>query len=78
MEQFNAFEINGENVIGGTAITTPYIHVPSLTLNTAPVLNTVKSTLGGTVAKVGGILGTVKHKLDSTSINAGVSVGTGC
>ncbi len=59
-------------VIGGTAITTPCICVPSVTVNPAPIVGTVKTVLGCTVAKVGG---TVKHTFASTSVHVGVSAG---
>lgn len=75
MEKFNSFEIDANDVIGGTAITTPCLCIPSVTVNPAPVVSTVKTVLGGTVAKVGGLLGTVKQTLASTSVNVGVSAG---
>ncbi|GAB2636465.1 hypothetical protein GCM10027035_32680 [Emticicia sediminis] len=83
MEKFNSYEINANDVIGGTAISTPCICVPSVTVNPAPVVGTVKTVLGGTVAKVGGLLGGIKHTLASTSahvsasVHVGVSAGTG-
>ncbi len=77
MENFNSFEINAENVIGGTAISTPTICVPSVTVNATPVITGVKATVGSTLAKVGGLLSTVQTTASSISANVSASVNVG-
>ncbi|MDZ7935521.1 MAG: hypothetical protein U5M51_11320 [Emticicia sp.] len=78
MEKFKSFEINGENVLGGTSyVATPSISVPSVKVNVAPAITAVKSTLGGTLGKVGGILSSTKKTASSLSTKVSASAHIG-
>ncbi len=77
MENFNSFEINAQDVIGGLSLTTPKVYVAPLTVSTYPVTSTVQTTTSNLLGTVSSVTSSTSLSL-SASLNLSASTGTNC